>query len=272
MSDVAGYRQTVPVFQDRLREASWVTPATRRLPGIQPLDWDDWLRVDDAYVGQMAERERLLKGWRDAVVAEGGPVEELLALVLQRLPFPREGSLVLCPDGRRVDVGQGDPWGVLGRLVQCDFCLLEKRQDEHVLTGAVLCFPASWSLGEKIGRPLVAIHEPVAPYDGDLAKRVQRLFDAMRPVCPLWRVNALLYDDPQLFQPRRLPSVRGGRLALEAPFVRAERQALVKLPRSGAVVFSIHTSVVRRARLTRRQMHALKAHPIHEAIAGRHGE
>ncbi|MEM9523928.1 MAG: DUF3445 domain-containing protein [Pseudomonadota bacterium] len=267
MNDLTGYRQAVPIFQNRLREASWVTPATRRLPGVQPLDWNDWLRVDDAYAGQMAERERLLNGWRGVVVAEGGPVEELLALVLQWLPFPREGSLALCPDGRCVDIGRGDPWGVLGRLVQCDFCLLEKRHGEHVLTGAVLCFPASWSLAEKMGRPLTAIHEPVASYDGGLAKRVQRLFDAMQPVRPLWRVNALLYDDPQLFQPCRLPPVRGGRLALEAPFVRAERQALVKLPRSGAVVFSIHTSVVRRARLTRHQLQALKAYPIRETAA-----
>ena len=64
-----------------------------------------------------------------------------------------------------VAIDRGDPMGTLGHLVQEDLCLMEKRGEEHVLTAAVLCFPASWRLADKIGRPLEAIHVPVPEYD-----------------------------------------------------------------------------------------------------------
>jgi hypothetical protein len=35
-------------------------PRTARLPGVLPVEGDDWLRVDDAFAGQMAERGRLI--------------------------------------------------------------------------------------------------------------------------------------------------------------------------------------------------------------------
>ena len=40
-----------------------------RLPGLQPVAEDDWLRVDDAYAGQMAYRDQLIASRRDEVDA-----------------------------------------------------------------------------------------------------------------------------------------------------------------------------------------------------------
>jgi len=42
----------------------------------------------------------------------------------------------------------------------------------------------------------------VAEYDVDVAKRVQRLFDGIKPGRPMWRFNVLEYVRPDLFQPR----------------------------------------------------------------------
>ncbi|MGV6812432.1 MAG: heme-dependent oxidative N-demethylase family protein [Brevirhabdus sp.] len=226
---------------------------TRRLPGIQPAAPGDWLRVDDAYGAQMALREELLTTRSGDVLAtcEGSETaqEELLELVLDELAalgFCRNGDVITCPDGREVRLEA--PLPTLGRLVQEDFCILQKRGAEHVLTAAVLCFPASWSLAEKIGRPLVAIHDPVAPYDEAIAARVQRLFDAIRPGQVLWRANALFYHDAALHQPRRAAAPDRERAPF-APYIRSERQCLRRLPKTGAVVFSIHTVVVRREAL-----------------------
>ena len=135
------------------------------------------------------------------------------------------------------------PLMTLGRLVQEDLCVMERSGDEHLLTGAVLCFPASWSLAEKIGRPLTGIHTPVPDYDVDIARRVQRMFDAIRVEQPLWRMNALVYVDPTLHQPRREADPRTDRRG--GSYVRSERQCLRRLPQTRAVVFSIHTYVVR---------------------------
>lgn len=226
----------------------------RDLPGIRP-ETGDWLRVDEAYGGQMARRASLLTNAPDEVLyldADAVPAaQELLAHVLKTLPalgFEVQDDTVMCPDGRRVAVGAfKNPLEALGHLVQCDFAIMEKRGAEHVLTGAVLCFPASWRLSEKAGRPLTDIHIPVSDYTDDIARRVQRLFDGVQVGRPLWRFNQLWYDDADLFQPRSASEPRRvGRGQTDGPFYRTERQTLLRLPDSKAVVFVIHTYVLAR--------------------------
>jgi hypothetical protein len=215
------------------------------LPGVGPCAADDWLRVDEAYGAQMAYRAALLSEKPEAVLwrtPEALPAaQEVLAEALGILPalgFRRLGDHVICPDARHVALDWNDPLRTLGHLVQQDICLLEKREAEHVLTGAVLCFPANWRLADKVGRPLRAIHEPVDEYDDILARRVQRLFDGVRAGRPLWRFNRLSYVDADLHQPFRKAT---GKLE---KFTRSERQCILRLPKTDAVVFTIHTYVV----------------------------
>ena len=225
----------------------------RALPGIQPLQRSDWLQIDEAYDQQIAERERLLSVAREMVVqlseTARPAAEELLDQVLedlsQRADFTVHEIWVRRPDGVRVDIDRGDPLGVLARLVQEDLCLLQKTDDEHVLTGAVLCFPASWSLAEKFMRPLVAIHAPVDSYDDNIARRVQRLFDGVKPERPLWRFNLLRYVDPTLHQPRSELARRNTDDNQDFKYFRSERQCVLRLPKTDAVVFSIHTYVLK---------------------------
>ena len=239
-----------PILQQTLPYLPWMDPRLSRLPGILPVDGEDWLRVDDAYAAQMAERERLMAEDLPLVYRQmpqgRAAAEELYDMVLSRLatwPGYRVGaSVVVRPDGAEVALDAGEPLLTLGRLVQEDLCLMEKEGAEHVLTGAVLCFPASWHIAEKIGRPLLGIHVPVQAYDDDLARRVQRLFDMIRPGAALWRMNSLVYRDPTLHQPRREADPRTDRRG--GAFLRAERQTLVRLPRTQAVLFAIHTYVV----------------------------
>lgn len=239
----------MPILQSRLTIAPWKTPALWRLPGILPMAIEDWLEVDDAYAAQMAERARLIASAPvHGLLERARPAaEELLDLVLHRLSlrgdFRCGAEEVARPDGVVVRLDRANPLITLGHLCQEDFCLLQAEGEEHVLTGAILCFPASWTLAEKLGRPLTAIHVPVPAYDAGLARRVQRLFDAIRVDQPLFRMNALLYADPRLHQPRSETEIRRPR-AGERPWLRSERQGLVRLPQSGAVVFSIHTQVI----------------------------
>lgn len=226
----------------------------RPLPGTQPLDPAQWLIEDDAFAGQMAERARLLAEIRERVVAmvpEGGDaagelLEEVLAYLAPRPGYGVGGAEVHRPDGVTVPLDRDDPLGTLGLLVQEDLCILEKPEGaaEHVLTGAVLCFPSAWTLAQKIGRPLMRIHDPVDEYDEGIGKRVQRLFDGVQVGRPLWRFNWLPTDDTSLFRPKLEYEDKIRRTGM--PYLRSERQTILRLPRTRAVVFGIHTYMVLR--------------------------
>ena len=56
----------------------------------------------------------------------------------------------------------------------------------------------------------------------------------------MWRFNLLEYSDPTLYQPYRLSPDQA------ASYIRSERQTFLKLPETGAVVFGIHTFVLKK--------------------------
>ena len=221
---------------------------------MQPVPEGALLTVDEGYSAQLAEKARLIAAGRDRVIAAtpgaGAAVAELLEFVLgdllRRPDFAVSHRAVRRPDGVTVTLEREDPFLMLSRLVQEDLCVLEKRGDEHVLTAALLCFPAAWTLAEKIGQPLLRIHQPVPVYDADIARRVQRMFDGVRPGRAVWRANLLCYDLPDLYQPHFEANPRKvGRP--DSVYERSERQSVFRLPETGALVFAIHTTVARRA-------------------------
>lgn len=256
-----------PVLQTVLPQMPWADPRQARLPGTQPVDPEGWCVVDEAYGAQMALRDRLIAERPADVIAArpeaAAPLAELLAMARARLAadprFAVTETHITRPGGVEVPLDAGRPLETLGRLFQEDLCLLQKPGGaaEHVLTAAVLCFPASWTLAEKIGRPLIRIHRPVAKYDATLGRRVQRLFDGIKPGHPLWRANAHLQKDARLFTPERedgkSPPVEAG------PFLRSERQVLLRLPETGALLFSIHSYMLRIGDLPEDQQRAIRA-------------
>ena len=261
--------QPEPILQSDLPDAPWLT-GTNRLPGTGPGTMADVLRVDDAYAAQMALRARLIDTVPtlvyalapDALPAAREALDTVLGLLGARPDFGIARDAVIRPDGVETRIDRDRPLMTLGRLVQNDVCLMQKRGDEHILTGAILCFPASWTLAEKINRPLSLIHGQIDEYDDNITRRVQRLFDGIQVGRPLVRFNALRYRDASLFQPRREGDRRPRPLG-DVEYVRSERQCLFRLPRTDAVVFAIHTTVLRHAGLGGASQQALKAYMTH---------
>lgn len=238
---------TEPILQDSL-PAGQAEVAAARLPSMRPVE-GAWLCTDGAYRAQMAERRRLLATRESDVyaqTAEGlAAARGFVEVALAALPagFEQNGNEVTCPDGVVVSLDWDAPLRAIGSILQQDVCILERQGDGHVLTGAVLCFPASWTLAQKIGKPLITIHNPVSEYTNNIATRVQRMFDGVQVGKPMWRANHLRYDDPTLFQPRTENDPRPVGHS-DAPFIRSERQTVLRLSSEGAVAFVIHTSVV----------------------------
>ncbi|MFT3689275.1 heme-dependent oxidative N-demethylase family protein [Paenirhodobacter sp.] len=255
------------IRQTRLSFAPWADPRTRRLPGVVPVGMADWLEVDDAYAGQMALRDDLIARHPGRVLAldetARPAAEELFDLVLAHLPAGfTQGATIRRPDGLSVTPDRARPLETLGRLVQEDLCLMREGPQGHVLVGAVLCFPAGWTLTEKFGRAMMGIHRPVAKYTEDIGARVQRLMDGVQPGRPLMRGTAH-HSNAALHNPRTeaMGHTPGGDL----PFIRVERQVLLRLPVTRLVCFSIHTYVVAPEALSPEQAAALAEFPIRQA-------
>ena len=231
------------IVLDHAPYAPFMQPRTARPPGLSPLDMAAWtVRLAD-YEAQMGYRRELLARAPEIVLGalpDGEePALELLEMLLAHLGRPRPLTLAerFCA------------LTAIGRLVAEDFCLLlpevapDGASGEYRLVAAVLCFPSRWLLSEKLGRPLTIIHEPVPDYDEGLARRVNRVFETLRPDRPLVRVNWLVHPTPELhlavgIGQKRRPADPSGPL-----YLRTERQTLVRLPRTGAVAFGIKTSV-----------------------------
>lgn len=116
-----------------------------------------------------------------------------------------------------------------------DICLLEKTSQGYRMTAASVCSPSNWQIQDKIGKTVAAIHAPVPGYQEQLNARVNRLFDRLPPGRLLLRHNWSLQPGNEL----NWQAATVSEADFSRPFWRVERQSLLRLPGSGAIVFSI---------------------------------
>lgn len=114
----------------------------------------------------------------------------------------------------------------------------------HLLAGA-LAFPAHWVLRDKMGLPLAAIHEPVPHYGARLERPMDKFFNAMQVGPISARMNWSLQADEDYYAPHRKDRVPLAVGDVETRlFLRVENQTLRKLPKTGAILFTIRTHMV----------------------------
>lgn len=207
--------------------------------GVRGLAPEAWLQPDDARAADLALKAAMMaEAHTDAVRWEPGSeaaAREVVELVAGALE----------PHGWALAADGAHPIEIAGRSIQEDLCLMERQDRAWRLTAGCVCFPTRWSLADKIGGSLAAIHAPVPAYAEQLAARVERFFDRMAIGSIVHRINWSLVADPA----RRLPA-----RSLQAPavlpddpatqlFVRVERQTLRRLAAHPAIVFGIRIHV-----------------------------
>lgn len=249
------------ILHDHLPVRAWMDPRTARLPGVSPVDTGQWLWRDERYAEQMRYRDHLINHARSTVYAMMPQAEpaarELRDILITESQYDASGTILTRSDGAAVDTAADEALITAGRLAQEDFCILQPIEGQYCLTGAILCFPSSWRLADKIGRTMTAIHGPV-PEFSHVQSSVERMLAAVRPEQPLMRANALIYTDPDLHQPRAEGIAKP--IDPSAPrFVRVERQSFRRLAQTRAVVFAIHTFIVPAHTLTQDAHSALAA-------------
>jgi hypothetical protein len=241
--------------------------------GLKPLDLDRWLEIDEHRETYLSEKRRLYAEIPEKVfVAEAGTEDaqqEVLDLIVEHVG--RHASELASEGLSRGTNGAAPPLETASLLVQEDLVLMRRGEQGWRLVAASLCFPSSWSLEEKFGRPLEDIHTPVPGFGRGTrtADIITRIFDNLQVAQPVERMNWSLQAGGALY----MPLSNAGRIerAFEKPsrfpeadaaanaFIRVERQTLRRLPRSGDILFTI--------RIYLDPMRILERHPERATLA-----
>ncbi len=254
--------------------------------GLSPLDPETWIEPDEYLHAHLEEKARLLRErYEDVVAVEPGSEaaqQEVLDLIVEHVSrhFPdrydvSDDRVRVLPDGPDHEhrTWEGPPLELAARLVQEDLCLMRADDDGHRLVAAVVCFPSSWSLAEKFGRPLSTIHAPVPGLEGRMSAGIDRIFDNLKVDQPVWRLNWAIMNDAVLHHPARHSGeerheLDPGRDLGEQLFMRVERQTLRRLPASGNILFTIRIHVDQISELGRHPDSAILARGLREQILG----
>ena len=134
----------------------------------------------------------------------------------------------------------------ISRYVQDDLCIMEKRDGEWRLTAASVCFPTGWELHHMFNKTVHELHEDVAdlPFRDVLSNKLDQVTEEIQ-----WRLNWFLYarsdlrhDYPNTLEHRKWIGVDKYNIGSNL-FIRYERQTIRKLPKTGALLFTIRVYV-----------------------------
>ncbi|EYE99130.1 heme-dependent oxidative N-demethylase family protein [Aspergillus ruber CBS 135680] len=236
--------------------------------GLRSMKWDEWIELDNHYFRYHADKNRRIKerGTKSCMTAPeamDGAIE-LLEELCTYLPERYPTMFLKTPTGiTNLATNESfnittrplpeDPMATSARLIQDDLALMIERPDGdyYLLAGAIL-LPGFWRLQDKFGMRLSEIHTSgdVPQYKEKLEKGMMNFFRRLRPEDPVLRNNYFIQVDDNLawsgsIGPEDLEEVSWNTAqkdkAIEHHFFRSERQSLRRLPRSGAVVFTIRT-------------------------------
>ena len=135
------------------------------------------------------------------------------------------------------------PLAAAARLVEEDLCVMQPQGSSYTLTAGSVASPSYWRLADKLGKELLDIHEEVADLRGRIGERMRHFFRELPPERVYLRGNWFVHASGEPFRaPEHLAPPRGRQPspgAVERLFLRCERQTVRRLPRTGAVLFTI---------------------------------
>lgn len=169
---------------------------------------------------------------REFIPATLSNVEEPEPLLVALARTIEEDFIVLLPDATMKD----EPYGT-----------------EYFFKAGVFGFAAGFNPAEKFDRPLTCIHGPIPGYELKLKTSMNRFFDRLRPEDFVTRSNFSIQAHKKFCVDDANKGYHFSQEELGKPIpyedldfnnqvhYRSERQVLIKLPKTGATVFTIRT-------------------------------
>ena len=231
-------------------------PPVHKLPalnlGLRPCAPSDWLDAPDAFgddlmrTRQLAEKKHLIAEQKSKIYAclpDAQAAEtEATAALTEHLHIYHQHSLPSQKTDSLLSVSARIPEDILIMLPTAK----GSPNADWVLGAASLCFPSHWRLQDKMGKSIRAIHSPVPDFAEVLARPVIRFFTNMQIGRLSQRLNWSVQTEDKLHTPHHTPMKLTRRTANDwgnIIHIRIERQCFFKLPVTGAIIFSIRTSL-----------------------------
>lgn len=129
----------------------------------------------------------------------------------------------------------------------------QEPEDEYYFKGGIFAFAAGFDPLDKFNQPLTSIHKPIPGYEEKLKTSMNRFFNRINPGQFVNRNNFSVQTHTKLFVHN---DNKGYHLTEVVPMkledldfdnqvhYRSERQVLTRLPKSGAVIFTLKTYLV----------------------------
>jgi hypothetical protein len=145
-----------------------------------------------------------------------------------------------------------EPLEYIARQTQGDWCLLDQRDESLWMDAGMVTTQADWSLNFDLGMNFTEWHGPVpVAHELGVFERALKFLMQLRVGHPVRRLNWTMTINPRLdTSPEQYPVWGPDRAAVTSDNVsrlvhlRVELQALWRLPRSNAIVFSIRCYLI----------------------------
>lgn len=254
--------------------------------------WGDKLiHVDEHYLTEIAERERILAEDPDRCVVLPHMEEaqwDSLEFIMESLAKDHPDNFSLTRDGYRwtwenrllgirdtFTFGEAEslpyePFEYIMRQVQEDIPLLDQRSGQLWVDAGCVTFAADWSMSFDLGMSFMEIHGPVPRgHQMGIFSRAEKFLMSLKVGNPYRRTNWTMTIGPRLDTSTEKYHEWGPDRTIVTPdnvgelvHLRVEVQSFVRLPRSNAIMFIIRTYLMSMNELATIPLFAKRAHRV----------
>ncbi|KAL1610753.1 hypothetical protein SLS60_002423 [Paraconiothyrium brasiliense] len=232
--------------------------------GIKRDTPSEHITIDEGYLERINHRKELISAYPGTVLGfiAGGeePVRELYSHMLtEYLPIRYPTMFQLSKNGRdftnlvtsqmypsqaAIDVKAA--LRTLGEIVEEELLLLTPSPSGHRLVAYICCFAPGFNPANLLGQNLDSIHKPVPGYE-KIGASMERYLQRLEVNKPVKRTNWTVQQHPELLdcevndRIKDYEHTEGQEPDMKDTYLRSELQTLSRLPKTGAVLFTIKT-------------------------------